>query len=217
MDRKRWMLVGLMSAVGVGLALYASHLHLGWRYAALSTYVEVALVCGYLLWTKDPLIRRLVVFGIVAGIGELPADAFSVLTKGTLVYPPGEPMLWASPLYMPFSWMAVMVQMGFISIWLGRRMRMGYAMAIMACIGASYVPLFEYLAHSAGFWYYQDCRMLFGITPLYVILAEALILAALPPLLKCIERQPWYALIGLGVAESVVIYAASRLAFALVG
>lgn len=217
LNQRRWLLVVLMSGVGLVSAGWAAMHHAGWRYAALATYAEVALVCAFLLWTKDPLFRQLLVFAVVVGYGELPADAFSVLVKQTLVYPPGEPMIWASPIYMPFSWIAVMVQMGFIAWWLAQRMRMGYAVAIMALIGASYVPLFEYLAHSADFWYYQNCPMLLGITPYYVILAEAIICGALPVLLKRLEERPWPWWIGLGVAESAVIYLGSRLAFALVG
>ena len=216
-SRRRWLLVILMSTVGLSLAGLASLLHLGWKVAALSTILEVLTVAGYLLWTKDSLVGRLLVFALVVGFGELPADAFSVLVKGTLVYPAGEPMIWASPLYMPFSWVAVMVQMGFIAWWLPQRMPLARAVLIMALIGASYVPLFEYLAHSAGFWFYQHCPMLFGITPWYVILAEAIILGALPPLLRGLEVRTWPWWIGLGVAESVVVYAGSRLAFALVG
>lgn len=215
-NRRRWILVIAMSALGLSLAGWASLTHAGWRVAALSTVLEVLLVGLFLVWTKDPLVLALLVFGLVTGFGELPSDAFSVLTMRTLVYP-GGPMLWASPLYMPFSWLAVMVQMGFIAWWLPGKVRMPVAILVMAAIGASYVPLFEYLAHSAGFWYYQDCRMLSGITPYYVILAEALSLACLPPLVKGIERRSWSAWALLGLAESAVIYLASRLAFALVG
>ncbi len=216
-NRRRWLLVVLMSTVGLSLAGLGSLLHLGWKVAALSTALEVLMVAIYLLRTRDPLVGRLLVFALVVGFGELPADAFSVVVKGTLVYPPGEPMIWASPLYMPFSWVAVMVQMGFIAWWLPQRMRMGVAMLVMALIGASYVPLFEYLAHSADFWFYQNCRMLFGITPYYVILAEAIILGALPPLMKGLENRAWAWWIGLGLLESIVVYFGSRLAFALVG
>jgi hypothetical protein len=216
-NRARWILVALMSTLGLGLAGVAAWLHLGWTWAAVSTYLEVGLVCGYLLWTRDPLIRALLIFALVVGFGELPADAFSVLTKQTLVYPPGGPMLWASPLYMPFSWLAVMVQMGFIAHWLEQRLGTGRAMGIMGLLGLSYVPLFEYLAHSAGFWYYRDCRMLLGITPFYVILAEGLILAALPLLLRGLKERGWAQLAGLGLVESLVIYLGSRLAFVLAG
>jgi hypothetical protein len=214
---QRWTLVVLMSVVGLSLAGFASWFHAGWRIAAISTYLEVGLVCAFILWTRDPMLRALLIFGVIVGFGELPADAFSVLVKQTLVYPHLEPKLWASPLYMPFSWIAVMVQMGFIASWLTQRLRLGQAMVIMALIGGSYVPVFEYLAHSANFWYYQDCRMLMGITPYYVILAEGAILAALPPLLQGVERRSTAWLVGVGIVESAVIYGASRLAFLLVG
>lgn len=118
---------------------------------------------------------------------------------------------------MPFSWIAVMVQMGFVAGWLVRKAGLLRSTLIMAAVGASYVPLFEYLAHAANFWYYRDCRMFLGVTPYYVILAESLILAALPLLVRDLERRSWLGLVGLGVAESLVVYLGSRLAFMLVG
>jgi len=213
----RWVLSVLMSGIGCGTAWYASRHHLGWRVAAALSFGEALLVGTYLLWKRDRLIGCLLVFALVVGFGELPSDAFSVLVKHTLVYAPGEPMIWASPLYMPLTWVAVMVQMGFISWWLCQRVKLGVAMAILGLIGAGYVPLFEYLSHSANFYYYQNCRMLMGVTPYYIILAEGLLCAALPPLVRCIEKYSWRGWIGLGIVESLVVYVASRLAFAMVG
>jgi hypothetical protein len=216
-NRQRWTLVITMSTLGLALAGVAAWLRLGWPVAAVSTFLEVGLVCGYLLWTRDPLARTLLVFAVVVGFGELPTDAFSVVVKQTLVYPPGEILIWASPYYMPFSWIAVMVQMGFIAWWLVWKVGLLRSTVIMAALGASYVPLFEYLAHAADFWYYRDCRMFLGVTPYYVILAESLLLAALPLLVRDLERRSWTGLICLGVAESLVVYLSSRLAFMVVG
>ena len=217
LNRSRWILAALMSALGFSVAWFASRHHLGWQAAATLSYAEVALVCGYIVWKRDRLFGCLLVFALVVGFGELPSDAFSVFAKHTLVYAPGEPMIWASPLYMPFTWVAVMVQMGFISWWLCQRMRVGVVMVILGLIGAGYVPIYEYLSHSANFYYYQNCRMLMGITPYYIILAEGLLCAALPPLVARIEERSWRWWVGLGLVESVVVYLASRLAFALVG
>jgi hypothetical protein len=217
MNRYRWTLSIVMSVTGFVVSWLASQHHLGWKVAAALSYFEVALVCAYLLWTRDALIGHLLVFAAIVGFGELPSDAFSVLVKHTVVYAPGEPMIWASPLYMPFTWMAVMVQMGFISWWLSRRMKLWIVMGLLAVLGGLYVPVYEYLAHGAGFYYYQNCRMLMGVTPYYVILAEALLCAALPPLVRRIDEQSWPWWIGLGVIESVIVLGVSVLAFGLVG
>jgi hypothetical protein len=239
LDKQRWMLAALMSIIGFGVAWYASRHHLGWQAAAALSYGEALLVLVYVLWKKDRLIGSLLVFALVVGFGELPSDAYSVLVKKTLVYAPGEPMIWASPLYMPFTWVAVMVQMGFISWWLvnasgsdrllallhldspdaaiRRRRKVIVAMIILGLLGACYVPIYEHLAHGANFYYYQNCRMLKGITPYYIILAEGLLCAALPPLVGRIQERSWRGWIGLGIVESGIVLAASVLAFALVG
>ena len=101
------------------------------------------------------------------------------------------------------------------SWWLCQRVPLGVAMAILGLIGASYVPIYEYLSHSANYYVYQHCRMVLGVTPYYVILAEGFLCAALPPLVRRIDQRSWRAWIGLGIVESLVIYLASRLAFAM--
>lgn len=213
----RWRLVILMSAIGmVGIGM-AAHFSLGWKAASVMTALEFLVVLAYGLRTRDPIIQRLLLFGILVGFGELPADAFSVQVTDTLVYPAHEPHLWASPAYMPISWFAVMVQGGFMAWALRERLGMLWATLLMAAIGASYVPLYEYLARNAGFWFYRDCPMLLGHTPYYVILAEALLVGALPWLMKDLPTlRP--ATIGLrALGESLIILAASILAFALLG
>ncbi|GAB3257315.1 hypothetical protein GCM10027347_19690 [Larkinella harenae] len=52
----------------------------------------------------DSFLRKLLVLGLIAGIGELLADWWLVDTTGTLVYPNKESMLIRSPFYMPFAW-----------------------------------------------------------------------------------------------------------------
>ncbi len=217
LDRDRWILAGAMTALGLVVCIPAAIFHWGWRAAALVTFLELVLVGIHVFRTRDPLVRRLLPFAVVVGFGELPTDAFSVVLKGTLVYPPGEPLIWVSPLYMPFSWMATMVQMGFLAWWMGRRWGMGRATFTMALVGAAYVPTYETLARWADFWIYRDCPMVLGATPLYVILAEGLICAALPLLMRRAETRSLGTMALLGLAQAGVVYAATWLGFALVG
>lgn len=216
-NASRWRLVGLMTLIGVVGTALAVKYHLGWRGASLMTALEILVVVVHVLRTRDGLFARLLLFGLVVGIGELSADAFSVELTRTLVYPSGEPHLWASPAYMPLSWMAVMVQGGFMALRFQQRWGMTRAVLMMGLIGGSYVPMFEYAAKSAGFWYYQRCPMLLGHTPYYVILAEALLVGALPWVVKDLPEAGPRTLFGLGLLESLVILGASVVAFQLLG
>lgn len=217
MNPGRWKLVIVMSVIGMVGAGVAAKWVLGWKAAAVMTFAELAAVLVYWAKTKDPIIPKLLLFGLIVGFGELASDAYSVVAKGTLVYPAGEPLIWASPFYMPVSWLAIMVQGGFMAWALRQRFGLGKAVLILVAVGGSYVPLYEYLARNANFWYYQNCKMLLGHTPYYVILAEALLCGALPFLMKDLPGLTWGRTVLFAVVESAVILGASVLAFALVG
>jgi len=203
-----------MSLVGLVGALWASRQGAGWPAAAGLTAVEVGLAVAVAVWRRDALLGRLALFGLVAGFAELPADVLSVRIFQTLVYPP-EPLIWASPAYMPFSWMAVMVQMGLVTWLLLPRLGRWRTSALMALIGATYVVTYECLAHGANFWVYQDCPMLFGLAPYYVMAAEALILAALPWLVQGIEALSPSRAARRGLLAGAVMFGATLLAHAL--
>lgn len=217
MNAGRWKLVIAMSTIGMVGAGAAAKWDLGWKAAAVMTFTELAAVLIYWAKSKDPLMPKLLFFGLIVGFGELPSDAYSVLAKGTLVYPAGEPMIWASPFYMPISWLAIMVQGGFMAWALRQRFGLWKTVLFLVLVGGSYVPLYEYLARNAGFWYYQNCPMVLGHTPYYVILAEALLCGALPFLMKDLPTLTWRRLALFAVVESVVILGSSVLAFQLLG
>jgi uncharacterized membrane protein len=217
MNAGRWKLVIAMSTIGMIGAGTAAKFKLGWKAAAAMTFAELAAVLLYWAGTKDPIIPKLLVFGLIVGFGELPSDAYSVIVKGTLVYPGGEPMIWASPFYMPISWLAIMVQGGFMAWALRQRFGLWKTVLLLVLVGGSYVPLYEYLARNANFWFYQNCPMVLGHTPYYVILAEALLCGALPFLMKDLPGLTWGRAVLFAVVESAVILGSSVLAFNLVG
>jgi len=217
-DRRRWQLVlwtlGL-SLFGDGIAALFS---LGWTAAAAYTAGLLMIIAVYLIRTRDPIIGRLLLFGLLVGFGELPADHFGVVTTGTLVYPPGPPLIWNSPFYMPFAWSIIFVQLGFVAWWLDRRWGLRTTCIALAIFGGINIPLYEFLAKFADFWFYHDTPMLFSVTPYYVILAEVLISAALPLLvLKISRRTPVSTLIWLAAAQALWIYVAGRISFSLLG
>src|SRR5579875_1738003 len=63
--------------------------------------VHSALFLGYIAWTKDRAMARLLLFGLCLGIGELAADALCVRFTHTLDYSVAHsPMVGLSPWWM---------------------------------------------------------------------------------------------------------------------
>jgi uncharacterized membrane protein YuzA (DUF378 family) len=217
-DRRRWRLVGVTLALSFAFDLVAAWFSLGWTAAAASTGVLLGIIGVYLARTRDPIVGRLLAFGLMVGFGELPADHFGVVTTQTLVYPPGPPLIWDSPFYMPFAWSIIFVQLGFVAWWLGRRWGLRETCVALAIFGGINIPIYEFLAKYADYWFYKDTPMLLGVTPYYVILAESLLSLALPLVVAPIsERTRVGLLIALAAAESLWIFVAGWIAFSLVG
>ncbi len=185
--------------------------------------MTIALLCifgGYLLKTYDMVILRLFWFGTVVGFGELWADHWAVSVSQTLVYE-GEgalPFVWDSPLYMPFSWIVVITQIGFITYWILQKKGLLWAIVGATLMGATNIPIYEWLAALAGFWTYQDCWMILKHTPVYVIAGEAALTMVLPLVVWRVETVPWKRIILLGVLQSLWVYwVSARLCFAIFG
>lgn len=148
--------------------------HAGPRFAFVSTAFTFLVLVTWALWRRDGVLKRWLVLGFVAGWIEISTDAWLVRTTATLVYPKGEPMVWDSPVYMPFAWTIVLVQLGIVGGWLARRMSMLKATLACAALGGSMIPVYEALAFSARYWWYQDTPMLIH-APLYIIVSEFLL------------------------------------------
>ncbi|GAB3653920.1 hypothetical protein GCM10027594_27870 [Hymenobacter agri] len=110
------VLLGLM-ALGIALLVHDSLTHRGWVTAARWSYGFFTAYALYAVLARDWLVARLLGFALVAGLAELVADAYLVESTHTLLYPRPEAMLWDSPLYMPFSWAVVLIQIGYLG-WL---------------------------------------------------------------------------------------------------
>ncbi len=161
----------------------------------LSLYLLV-LLC---LQRIRPLMGRLLLAGFIAGICELFTDASGQSVAHSLIYPIGELMLWASPLYMPLSWMVILTHLGYIAWRLRALLGLRKAALISGLLGAIQIPIYEEMAYYGGWWQYRPTHLMLGHTPLYVLLFEGLIVAALPLLYDRIERRAWshVALIGI--------------------
>lgn len=209
--------LALMVACHVAAALLAR----GWVTAA-ATDLLMAL---YLLamaarpaWR--PLLLRLFVLGLVAGMLELFTDASGEHVAQSLHYPIGEPMLWDSPLYMPLSWAIVLTQLGYLG-WRLRGLvpplRLWLAVALAGLAGAATVPFYEEMAYHAGWWRYTPVMLHVGHTPIYVLFFEGGIAALLPLITRRLLARPmWHAAL-LGMVVGVWMPVVALLAWLTVG
>lgn len=202
--RTYFILLTLGLVLGVGVV--SDRYHLGWQSAAWLAYGTFALM-GLFTWRfSDVLLRKLMIFGLIAGFGELLADWWLVDSTGTLIYPNDEPILICSPLYMPFAWAVILIQIGYLSWLVGTWKSMPIAVLSAALMGLLIIPLMEHWAKDAGWWYYINCRML-GSAPLYIIAGEGVICTMLPLFFRQINnRAGWYYAIGLGIAQGAWIW-----------
>jgi hypothetical protein len=202
----RFILATLVLAVALDIG--AAWLHLGWVAAAGITYGLNAILLVFIFLKKDRLLGQLFVFGLAAGFTELPSDHFSVATIQALVYAPDGPFIWTSPLYMPFSYVVVLVQIGYLGYWLSGRCGLWMGCLLTGLFGGLNVPLYEYLAKFAGYWTYRNCRMILDAVPYYIIVGEFLFALVLPLLVRCFAKARWSTIVLLGVAEGIWMYVA---------
>lgn len=215
---KRLMFVLATIALSLIADLVAWGLHTGWIGAAVITFSLNALILYYLYKTRDTLLGRLYVFGLLVGFGELPTDHLAVSVQQTLVYAPNEPFIWDSPFYMPFSWSIVMVQIGYLAYWMTNRWGLLKASLLTGVFGAINLPTYEFIAKQAGFWYYKDCWMVFfDSTPVYVIVGEFLLTVTLPFIVVRVVKSGIAGIVAWAVAQSVWMYIATIIAYALAG
>ncbi len=177
------------------------------------TFALFAMFVGYAWFTKNVLLTKLIYFGLVAGIVELAADHYLVSTVDSLVYPKSELMIWSSPLYMPFAWCNVLIQLGYYSLLLSRWKGTVPASIMIAIAGGMYIPIYEHLAKDAGWWFYKLNTKMFMNAPIYVILCEALISFSLPYLLVYATKKSTNTSIGIGLVGGFWIFAAAVISY----
>jgi len=188
----------------------------GWMGASLIVALNWLIFVVYLIKSRDRWVGRLMLLSVVAGLVELLADRWLVDVTGTLVYHPGGPFIVRSPLYMPFAWGAVLVQTAYVGGRLLETIGLGPAVLLTGLLGAVTIPLYEWWAKGAIWWYYQNTRM-WGAVPLYIILGEFLIAGGLVVLIHRLVERPWWLVLLLGVVQGLWIWLSYALAFALVG
>lgn len=187
----------------------------GWKPATILNLSIVAVLLAWALFTKDELLKKLLVFGGVAGVVELYTGDPWFIRREVLVYNEGGPFLVDSPFYMPFAWAYVVVQLAVIALWLIDRYGMPKAAAIVAVLGAGSIPLYESLAKNAQLWIYQGCGEIFS-APYFVILAEMLIALSFPFLGDRVRKSGYAMAAVLGAAAGLWMWVAGMIGYKLV-
>jgi len=207
--RTRFVLFTLCLVLGWNFA--SSLVGWGWPTATIISFGVVALFISYAWRHHDNFVARIILFSLVTGWTELLADQWLVDVTGTLVYLPGGPFVWRSPLYMPFAWTVVTTQLGYIGWWLSKRYGTLFASVLIGLIGAVNIPLYEQWAKGANWWFYRNTSML-GNTPWYIIGGEFLIALTLPVAMSVVEKRHWRVSVLVGVAQGLWIWGAYVLA-----
>jgi hypothetical protein len=185
-----------------------------WRTGLGLNLFDDVLLLAFVVWRRDGLLARLMLFGLVAGVVELAADAWLVDSTHTLDYSVGGgPMLWRSPVWMPLAWEVVAVQFGY----LGLRLREGFGdlgLAAIGLLGAVNIPYYEEMARRIHWWRYSGCRMISG-TPYYIIVGELMIAISFAVLVRNFRKANAGAAMLAGVAAGASIFASYSIGYGL--
>jgi hypothetical protein len=183
-----------------------------WRTGAALNILDNCLLVGFALVRRDGLVGRFLLFGVVVGFAELPADAWLVDYTRTLDYSiGGGPMIWRSPLWMPLAWEVVAVQFGYIGLRLWEHFGKIGLLAI-GLLGAINIPFYEEMARRIHWWQYSGCRMI-SFTPWYIILGEFGIALTFALLAGTLRGGSWRQAVVTGIGGGFSIFVCYALAF----
>jgi hypothetical protein len=202
----------VINVIAVALLTFAPWSN--WKTGLALNLFDNALLLGFVYLHRDELLLRFMLLGVVAGFTELAADAWLVDYTHTLDYSiGGGPMLWRSPVWMPFAWEIVAVQFGYLGLRLQEHFGR-FGLVIIGLLGAINIPYYEEMAWRIRWWKYSGCRMI-SETPYYIIIGEFLIAMAFAFLVKKFRRDSFPAAVSLGVIAGAAIFISYAIAYGL--
>ena len=183
-----------------------------WRTGLALNVIDNALLIGFALRHRDGLMTKFILFGLMVGLAELPADAWLVSWTRTLDYSiGGGPMIWRSPIWMPLAWEVVAIQFGYIGLRLSEKFA-GRGLLLTGVLGAINIPFYEEMARKIHWWQYSRCRMI-SHTPYYIILGEFGIVLALAVLARTLRRGGSSVAFFAGIVGGLLIFACYAVAW----
>lgn len=213
LEKERLWLILLTVFVNIGSVLYLSTVSWSdWRSGMLLNWIDNLLIIGYTIYRRDLLMARLIVFGLIVGWTELAADAWLVDVTKTLDYSiGGGPMVWRSPLWMPFAWEIVTIQFGYLGLRLYESFKFS-GLILVGVLGAINIPFYEEMARLTKWWTYSNCKMFFH-TPYYIIAGEFLIAIILGFLAQKLRTSGGIKIIFFGIGGGIGIWGSYFLAY----
>lgn len=210
-----WVVLGTVALNVVTVSWLTMAPWSDWRTGLALNFFNNWLLIRFAVLRRDKFLGRLILFGIVVGFAELPADAWLVDYTRTLDYSiGGGPMLWRSPVWMPLAWEVVAVQFGYIGLRLWERFgRAG--LLLIGLLGAINIPFYEEMARRINWWQYGGCRMI-SQTPYYIIVGEFGIAVALAVLARKVRKGTWLTAIITGIMGGIAIFICYALAYAVI-
>jgi hypothetical protein len=197
-------MIAVLVAIIVVRAVFA-YMGLGWEFAAAMSFGLMLIYVAYAFLMKEELLKRVILFALVAGFTELIADKWLVDVTKTLVYYPDEPFIVRSPVYMPFSWAAILTSIGYTSHLISKHEDKWKTIALTVLMGGIIIPIFECWAYFAQWWWYQNCDMVYHV-PYYIILGEAIICVTLAGVIHAIENKSFLWAMALGIFQGLWIW-----------
>jgi hypothetical protein len=214
-ERERLLVVLATVAVNIAAVIvFAFVPWSNWRTGLGLNLVDNAIFMIYCLRRRDRMMGHLMIFGLAVGFVELAADAWLVDVTRTLDYSiGGGPMIWRSPIWMPFAWEIVAVQFGYIGMRLFEKWRVR-GLLLAGVLGAINIPFYEEMALRIHWWSYSNCRMLLH-TPYYIVLGEFLIVLCLALLARSVRREHFGRTLLAGALGGASIFGCYALAYLL--
>jgi hypothetical protein len=186
-----------------------------WRTAFGLNLVDNIILIAHAVRRRDRLMWHLLLFGLIVGFCELPADAWVVRQTGTLDYSPGGgPFIWCSPFWMPLAWQIVAVQLGYLGLRLWE-WRGATGLVLTGLLGGSNIPFYEETARLTHWWEYHNCPMLLH-TPYYIIAGEFLIAIVFAILARPLRRQQPMRTILMGFVAGLLIGPAYMIPYVII-
>lgn len=215
--KSRLRIVGMTIAMNViAVALLTWVPWSDWKTGVALNVFDNIVLLWHVAKHRDLVLVRFMLFGLAVGFSELAADAWLVDYTKTLDYSiGGGPMLWHSPLWMPFAWEIVAVQFGYVGLWLWNRFGK-YGLIGTGLLGAINIPYYEEMARQINWWQYSNCRMLSN-TPYYIIIGEFGIAILLAILAKRVIQGTLATAVMAGLAGGLGIFLCYALAYTVTG
>ena len=213
--QRHWLILGSM-VPAVGMLILFSTILPGVFGGYVWSFVLSAAFLGFAIVKKDKAFFKVIFFSYAAGIAELLPDHWLVAYTGTLFYP-DQIKIYSSPLYMPFAWSVVLIQLGYIGWLFGRKFGKWTASFAMVALGIAIIPLYEHWAINAGWWHYENSPMFIGEIPYYIMLAEGLLMFTIPAFFDSAAEAGWKKIGLYGFLQGMVMWLACIIAWYTIG